>query len=107
MLLYLPLFSYSQRVSVDLDIEGGGSVHFAAFVAQLRSHFATASKQLVVTAPCSLFRHLTDSSRYYITAAPQCPYPDGNLGTVLNAASFDAVYVQFCEYTGIHRNTTI
>ena len=35
--------------------------------------------------------------RYYITAAPQCPFPDASLGAVLNAASFDAVYVQFCE----------
>ena len=35
-------------------------------------------------------------TRYYITAAPQCFFPDGYLGTVLNAAAFDAVYVQFC-----------
>ena len=35
--------------------------------------------------------------RYYITAAPQCVYPDASLSGVLNAASFDAVYVQFCE----------
>jgi chitinase len=32
--------------------------------------------------------------RYYVTAAPQCPFPDGNLGSVLNAVAFDAVYVQ-------------
>lgn len=41
-------------------------------------------------------RGLTLCRRYYITAAPQCPYPDGNLGTVLNAVEFDAIYVQFC-----------
>jgi hypothetical protein len=35
--------------------------------------------------------------RYYITAAPQCVFPDATLGSVLNAAVFDAVYVQFCE----------
>ena len=35
--------------------------------------------------------------RYYVTAAPQCVYPDASLGGVLNAASFDAIYVQFCE----------
>jgi chitinase len=35
--------------------------------------------------------------RYYISGAPQCPFPDGNMQEVLNAASFDAVYVQFCE----------
>lgn len=36
-------------------------------------------------------------NRYFITAAPQCPFPDASLGAVLNAASFDAIYVQFCE----------
>jgi hypothetical protein len=34
---------------------------------------------------------------YYITAAPQCPFPDAYLGAVINAVGFDAVYVQFCE----------
>ena len=36
-------------------------------------------------------------NRYYITGAPQCVYPDANLGAVLNAVAFDAVYVQFCR----------
>jgi len=62
---------------VDLDIEGGGTVHFAAFLTQLQTHFSGASK------------------KYYVTAAPQCPFPDGNLATVLDASFFDAVYVQF------------
>ncbi|KAF8531500.1 glycoside hydrolase superfamily [Gautieria morchelliformis] len=62
---------------VDLDIEGGSSSGYAAFVNQLRTHFNGASK------------------KYYMTAAPQCPFPDSSLGAVLNAASFDAVYVQF------------
>ena len=44
----------------------------------------------------TLIRILIDSS-YYITGAPQCVYPDANMQEVLNAASFDAVYVQFCE----------
>jgi chitinase len=35
------------------------------------------------------------NKRYYVTGAPQCPFPDGNMQEVLNAASFDAVYVQF------------
>lgn len=30
--------------------------------------------------------------RYYVTAAPQCVFPDANLGSVLNAANFDAIY---------------
>ncbi|KAG8860911.1 Chitinase 1 [Tulasnella sp. 330] len=61
---------------VDLDIEGG-TQSFVPFVNQLRTHMNAASKT------------------YYITAAPQCPYPDSALGATLNAVSFDAVYVQF------------
>ncbi|KAF7339953.1 Glycoside hydrolase family 18 protein [Mycena venus] len=62
---------------VDLDIEGGGGVGYAAFVNTIRSLASGASK------------------RYYITAAPQCVYPDSALGSVLNSANFDAIYVQF------------
>ncbi|KAG2188067.1 hypothetical protein INT44_000818 [Umbelopsis vinacea] len=62
---------------IDLDIENGGSTGYAAFVTQLRSHFNAASK------------------KYYVTAAPQCVYPDANLGSVINSVAFDAVYVQF------------
>ncbi|KAJ6574761.1 glycoside hydrolase family 18 protein [Mycena capillaripes] len=62
---------------VDLDIEGGGGVGYAAFVNTIRSLANGASK------------------RYYITAAPQCVYPDAALGSVLNTANFDAIYVQF------------
>lgn len=62
---------------IDLDIEGGGSTGYAAFVTRIRSHASTASKS------------------YFITAAPQCPFPDANLGAVINAVGFDAVYVQF------------
>ena len=36
--------------------------------------------------------------RYYITASPQCVYPGANPGGILNRTSFDAVYVQFCQY---------
>ncbi|KAJ7655161.1 glycoside hydrolase family 18 protein [Mycena polygramma] len=62
---------------VDLDIEGGNSVGYVAFVNKIRSLASGASK------------------RYYVTAAPQCVYPDSALGSVLNAANFDAIYVQF------------
>ncbi|CAA7258783.1 unnamed protein product [Cyclocybe aegerita] len=62
---------------VDLDIEGGGSSHYDVFVNKIRSLASGASK------------------KYYITAAPQCVFPDAALGGVLNSASFDAVYVQF------------
>ncbi|KAK2467976.1 hypothetical protein APHAL10511_000271 [Amanita phalloides] len=62
---------------IDLDIEGGSSTGFAAFVTKLRSLMATGNKQ------------------FYVTGAPQCPFPDAYLGAVLNAVGFDAVYVQF------------
>ncbi|KAF9579034.1 Chitinase 1, partial [Lunasporangiospora selenospora] len=43
---------------VDLDIEGGGTVGYTTFVSELRSLFATDANR-----------------KYYITAAPQCPFP--------------------------------
>ncbi|KAK0480304.1 glycoside hydrolase family 18 protein [Armillaria novae-zelandiae] len=62
---------------IDLDIEGGGSTGFVAFVNKIRSLSSGASK------------------KYYVTAAPQCVFPDAYLGSVLNSAEFDAIYVQF------------
>jgi len=64
---------------VDLDIEGGGSTGYAAFVTEIRSLASAASKP------------------YYITGAPQCPFPDANLGSVIDQVGFDAIYVQFCK----------
>ncbi|KAF8320069.1 glycoside hydrolase [Clavulina sp. PMI_390] len=61
---------------VDLDIEGGSN-SYVDFVNQLRTHYSGASK------------------KYYVTAAPQCPYPDAYIGSSLNGAEFDAIYVQF------------
>ncbi|GLB43362.1 putative glycosyl hydrolase 18 family protein [Lyophyllum shimeji] len=61
---------------VDLDIEGGSSTGYVAFVNRIRSHANGASKT------------------YYVTGAPQCPFPDAYLGSVLNSVGFDAVYVQ-------------
>lgn len=39
----------------------------------------------------------------YLSAAPQCPFPDGNLGAALDTGVFDYVWIQFynnpeCEY---------
>lgn len=33
------------------------------------------------------------------TTTPQCPFPDPYLGSVINAISFDAVYVQVSHGT--------
>lgn len=32
---------------------------------------------------------------FYLTAAPQCPFPDKNVGDILDNVSLDAVFVQF------------
>lgn len=74
---------------VDLDIEGGYITGYAAFVTALRGYFAGASKT------------------YYISAAPQCPFPDGYLGPTAGAAFqlswFDFVWVQFYNnYCGLN-----
>lgn len=47
-------------------------------VRRLRSHFAE-----------------DKSKQYFITGAPQCPFPDAMLGTVIDDVGFDAVFVQF------------
>ncbi|KAI7871327.1 glycoside hydrolase superfamily [Spinellus fusiger] len=62
---------------IDLDIEGGGPNYYTAFLNKLLVNFGTASK------------------KYYLTAAPQCVYPDANLQVTLNSIPFDAIYVQF------------
>lgn len=62
---------------VDLDIESGSPSHYSTFVDRIRALSKRSSK------------------RYYITAAPQCPFPDAKIGDALDNANFDAVYVQF------------
>ncbi|KAJ7790496.1 glycoside hydrolase superfamily [Mycena leptocephala] len=61
---------------VDLDIEQGSSVGYAAFVDRIRALSADSDK------------------RYYISAAPQCQFPDAYLGHALNTVAFDMIYVQ-------------
>ncbi|KIY73355.1 carbohydrate-binding module family 5 protein [Cylindrobasidium torrendii FP15055 ss-10] len=62
---------------VDLDIEGGTKVGFTAFARK--------------------FRSLTDnqSKKYYLTAAPQCFFPDYYLNDAISAVAFDSLYIQF------------
>lgn len=64
---------------IDMDIESGSQTGYAAFLKALRKLMDANEKQ------------------FYLTAAPQCVFPDANLGDTLNAVGFDAVYVQFCE----------
>ncbi|KIY68844.1 glycoside hydrolase family 18 protein [Cylindrobasidium torrendii FP15055 ss-10] len=69
---------------VDLDIEGGSSVGFAAFAKKLKSIASDAGGSA------------------YLSAAPQCVFPDAYLGDVINAVEMDAIYVQFYNnYCGL------
>jgi chitinase len=76
-------FANATLDGVDLDIEGGGTVGYSAFAKALRA--------------------LMDASgrKYYVTGAPQCPYPDAFLGPAAGralgdaASAFDFVFVQF------------
>ena len=49
--------------SIDLDIEGGSTQYFDSFVNRIRT--------LATGAP----------KKYYVTGAPQCPYPDAYMST--------------------------
>ncbi|XP_010924795.1 hevamine-A-like [Elaeis guineensis] len=46
----------------------------------------------------------SQGKKVYLTAAPQCPYPDAHLNTALQTGLFDYVWIQFynnpqCEYS--------
>ena len=44
------------------------------------------------------------SRRYYLAAAPQCPFPDQNIGDLINAVAMDFVMVQFYNnYCGVSK----
>jgi len=70
---------------IDLDIEGGNSAYYANFVNELVQNQFTKDT----------------SKKYYISGAPQCPYPDAYLGpggsTALETSKFDYIFVQFCK----------
>ncbi|KAJ1798947.1 Chitinase 2 [Coemansia sp. RSA 2399] len=72
---------------IDLDIEGGSSVGYVRFVQRLRERF--------IEAP---------GRRFYVSAAPQCAYPDFYAGPVLDNAYLDMVFVQFYNnYCGVDK----
>ena len=70
---------------IDFDIETGDSAHWDELATFLSQYSAQGAKKV------------------YLTAAPQCPYPDASLGPALQTKLFDDVWVQFynnpqCEY---------
>ncbi|KAJ4731763.1 Acidic endochitinase [Rhynchospora pubera] len=69
---------------IDLDIELGGTNYYDVLAKTLSSYSSKGNK-------------------VYISAAPQCPYPDAHLGQALSTGIFDYVWVQFynnppCQY---------
>ncbi|KAJ2808365.1 Chitinase 2 [Coemansia guatemalensis] len=78
-------FDGSVLDGIDLDIEGGSSVGYVRFVQRLRERFTEVPER-----------------RFYVTAAPQCPYPDFYFGPILDNAYLDMVFVQFYNnYCGV------
>ncbi|ORX68931.1 glycoside hydrolase [Linderina pennispora] len=72
---------------VDLDIEGGSSIGYVRFVQRMRERFIEIPNR-----------------RFYVSAAPQCPYPDFYTGPVLDNAYLDMVFVQFYNnYCGVDK----
>ncbi|KAG2725435.1 hypothetical protein I3843_01G066100 [Carya illinoinensis] len=70
---------------IDFDIEGGTTQHWD----ELARALSTFSQQ----------------KKVYLTAAPQCPFPDAWLKGALDTGLFDYVWVQFynnqpCQYSG-------
>lgn len=70
---------------IDFDIEQGSGQYWED-LARFLSEYSKRGKKV------------------FLTAAPQCPFPDSNLGTALNTGLFDFVWVQFynnppCQYS--------
>ncbi|XP_031260826.1 hevamine-A-like [Pistacia vera] len=70
---------------IDFDIEGGTNQHWG----ELAGFLSAYSKK---------------GKKVYISAAPQCPFPDAWIGNALKTGVFDYVWVQFynnppCQYT--------
>lgn len=70
---------------IDFDIEGGTTQHWDD-LARFLSEYSKQGKKV------------------YLTAAPQCPFPDAWVGGALKTGLFDYVWVQFynnppCQYT--------
>lgn len=75
----------------DFDIENNNQVGYVALANKLRQLFSTAP-----------------SKQFYISAAPQCPYPDASVGDLLSKAQVDYAFIQFynnyCSTTGSQFN---
>ncbi|CAI9103344.1 OLC1v1001807C1 [Oldenlandia corymbosa var. corymbosa] len=75
---------------IDFDIEGGTNQYWDVLAKSLSAYSKLGKK-------------------VYLTAAPQCPYPDAWVGGALQTGLFDYVWVQFynnppCQYSGDSSN---
>ncbi|KAL4384045.1 hypothetical protein GQ457_15G002500 [Hibiscus cannabinus] len=78
---------------IDFDIELGSTRHYDDLARALSAYSSRGRK-------------------VYLTAAPQCPFPDSHLGAALNTGLFDYVWVQFynnpqCQYTSGNINNLV
>ncbi|XP_027343440.1 hevamine-A-like [Abrus precatorius] len=69
---------------IDFDIENSTQQHWEELARYLKSHN-------------------TSRKKVYLSAAPQCPFPDSEMGIALDTGVFDYVWIQFynnpgCEY---------
>ena len=62
----------------DFDIENNNQVGYVALANELRTLFDQDS-----------------SKSYYLSASPQCPYPDQSVGDLLSTANLDFAFIQF------------
>ncbi|KAL5718807.1 chitinase [Ranunculus cassubicifolius] len=68
---------------IDFDIESGSTMNWDLLATYLSAYS-------------------TPSRKVYLTAAPQCPFPDAHLGRALNTGLFDYVWVQFYNNPQCH-----
>ena len=78
---------------IDFDIEQGSTLYWDDLARYLKSHS-------------------TKARPVYLSAAPQCPFPDKFLGKALNTGLFDFVWVQFynngpCQYSSGNINKLV
>lgn len=69
---------------VDFDLESP-TQHLAPFAKRLRKLMNDHQRK----------SHAKSRKNFYLTAAPQCPFPDKNVGELLDKVHLDAVFVQF------------
>ncbi|KAI0228315.1 Chitinase 2 [Massospora cicadina] len=62
---------------IDLDLEGGSQDNYPFFLNKLQELYNSSPR------------------KFYVTAAPQCDFPDRNLQTIMETTHLDAVFIQF------------